>query len=77
MAAWRYEISLQVLKRNFVSPSCNILFYDINTNELLIHFTKGIESCIFIFNHSNSDLFTYEDNMFSRESSLDITLVFI
>ena len=41
-----------------------------NTDEVLNHFTT------FICKHRNSDLFTCED-MFSRESSAGISLVFI
>ena len=37
----------------------------INTNEILDHITKSIERCDFICNHSNSDLFTCENNMLS------------
>ena len=63
MAAWRYEISLLVLKnisqvsaanecnifqhekRNYLSPSGHVTssIHDINTNEILNHFTKGIK----------------------------------
>ena len=78
MAAWRCEISLRVLKNEISSTRdekfriskrpCNI-----NSNEILKHFTKGIERSDFICNHSNSDLFTCEEVMFSRESSLGIS----
>ena len=79
MAAQRYKISLRVLKN--ISRVCservkyfstreekfgisklpyNILL--LNTNEILNHSRKA-----FICNHSNSDLFTCENNMlFSR-----------
>ena len=35
---------------------CNILIYYVNINEILNHFTKGIERLDFICNHSKSDL---------------------
>ena len=49
---------------------CNILL--LNTNEILNHSRKA-----FLCNHSNSVIFTREDIMFSPESSLGISLVFI
>ena len=68
MAARRCEISLRVLK-------------NINSNEIQNHFTFRFENFTFRFdllcNHSNGDLFTGEDIMFSRESSPGISLVFM
>ena len=64
-------------KRNFVSPSGHVSsIYYINTNEMPNHFTltffllrRRDVSC----SHSNRDLFTCEDIMFSP----GISLVFI
>ena len=57
-------------KRNFVSPSGHVmfyyLFYYINTNEIPNHFTETVLSCErhdLLCSHSNSDIFTWENNM--------------
>ena len=46
---------------------CNVLFfYYINTNEVPNHFTLIVfwcERCDLLCSHSNSDIFTCEDNM--------------
>ena len=76
-------------KRNFVSPSGHVVFFLIYKHQLD---TKPIHINIYFFcfchkrcdlswswlcSHSNGDLFTCEDIMFSRESSPGISLVFI
>ena len=76
-------------KRNFVSPSGHVVFFLIYKHQLD---TKPIHiniyffcfchkrcdlSCSWLCSHSNGDLFTCEDIMFSRESSPGISLVFI
>ena len=92
MTALRYEISLRVLKifhsfaaftrEIFFNPrreisylqtamSCSVHY--INTNEIPNHCKRHDLLC----NHSNGDLNTCEDIMFSRESSPGISLVFI
>ena len=61
-------------KIDFVSPSGHVLFYYlfyyINTNEIPNHFTETVLSCErrdLLCSHSNSDIFTCENNMlFSR-----------
>ena len=54
MAVQRYEISLEKYTRNFISPSSHVK---------KIISPKAWNGAIFICNHSNSDLFTCEDNM--------------
>ena len=57
---------LKNMSRVSAANEWNIFQHDyyINTNEILNNFTKGVIS---ICNHSNSDLFTCDDNMlFSR-----------
>ena len=39
------------------------MFYYINTNEIPGHFTFRCERCDLLCDHSNGDLFTFEDNM--------------
>ena len=55
-------------KRNFVSPSGHVMFYLLykhQWNTIPFHFSQ--ERRDLICNHSNGNLFTYEDNMlFSR-----------
>ena len=51
------------IKKYFTSEGSKLL----NTNVLLNHLRKAWKGAIFICNHSNSDLFTCENNMlFSR-----------
>ena len=96
MAARRYEISLRVLlffntrrEISYLQVAMYYSIYYINTNELSNHFTLIVfwcERCDLLCSHSNSDIFTCEDNMlfshvkipsFSRESSPGISSVFI
>ena len=59
--------SFQHEKRNFVSPSDHVIYsiYYRNTNKILNHSRKASEGAIFVCNHSNSDLFTSENNILS------------
>ena len=62
---------------------CNILFIiSTPTKYQSFHFSiffysKTWKGAVFICNHCNSDLFTYEGIMFLHVSSLGISLVFI
>ena len=58
---------LQHEKRNFVSPISHVIFYLLykchrNTKPFYSHYKMCNLLCI----HSKSDLFTFEDNMFSH-----------
>ena len=76
MAMRRYEINMrrEIL---YLQAAMYFSIYYINTNEIPNHFTFRCERHDLLCNHSNCDLFTCEDNMFSRESSPGISLVFI
>ena len=73
MAARRYEISLRVLlffntrrEISYLQVAMYYSIYYINTNELSNHFTLIVfwcERCDLLCSHSNSDIFTCEDNM--------------
>ena len=91
MTAWKYEISLRVLKnislvrvfstREEKFPSGHGTFYILyKTNEIPNHFTLIVVRCErrdLLCSHSKGDIFTCEDIKFSRESSPGISLVFI
>ena len=76
-------------KRNFVSPSGDVVFFSIYKHQLdtkPIHiniyffcfwYKRCDLSCSWSCSHCNGDLFTCEDVMFSRESTPGISLVFI
>ena len=69
VAAWRYEISLRVSRREISSLQAAIYFsiYYIHTNEIQNHFTSIVFWCErrdLLWSHSNrGDIFTCEDNM--------------
>ena len=80
-AQWTSEIILQHGKRHLVSPSSHVMFYLLcSTDEIPTHFTV-ITVCRkrhdLLYNLSNGDPSTWEDIMFSPESSPDISLLFI
>ena len=70
-------------KRNFVSPSGHVMFYQgiyyINTNEIPNHFDETVFSCKrrdLLCSHRNGDIFTHENNMIVIFMCEDIMTVF-
>ena len=51
-------------------PSLSPYFLLINTDEILNHFTKGVESRVFICSHSNSDLSRVKISCFRAKAHL-------
>ena len=77
---WVQQTNGIFLKRKFISRSSRVMFYLLykhqwNTKPFHFNFF-WCKRCSVLCSHSNSDLFTCEDNMFLRKSSPGISIVF-